>query len=57
MENTMRNFKPAALTLALATALNAPYAWAQQAADSEASEEQKIEQIGTSGKGVYYILK
>ncbi|MEW5683164.1 MAG: TonB-dependent receptor [Pseudomonadota bacterium] len=48
----MRNFKPAALTLALATALNAPYAWAQQAADSEASEEQKIEQIVVTGTRV-----
>ncbi len=48
----MRNFKPAALTLALATALNAPYAWAQQAADSNASEEQKIEQIVVTGTRV-----
>lgn len=48
----MRNFKPAALTLALATAFGAPYAWAQQAADSEASEEQKIEQIVVTGTRV-----
>ena len=48
----MRNFKPAALTLALATAFGAPYAWAQQVADTEASEGQKIEQIVVTGTRV-----
>lgn len=47
----MRNFKPAAISLALATVLGAPNVWAQQPADNEASDEQ-IEQIIVTGTRV-----
>ena len=48
----MRAFKPAALTLALATALGAGHAYAQQDDNAEASVDEKIEQIVVTGTRV-----
>ncbi|GAB2928421.1 TonB-dependent receptor plug domain-containing protein [Rheinheimera gaetbuli] len=48
----MRNFKPATLSLALATALGAGHAYAQQADSADAAEDQQIEQIVVTGTRV-----